>query len=371
MKKRTNFKQVSGLLVAALLLTLAWMPTTALAAATPVGTVITNQATVTWNGTESTTASATVTVTIAEVAPLLDWVDTQDSSATSTTTVPESEAMTITYNLTSQSNGFDTYDLTSTIAANAVFDATPSTTVPATVTLGATVVVSSVVSGSDTIITIPSPASGHGLVANVSNIVIGTATGTTYSVTAVDDAGPYTITITGTPALSAGDLIGEQKQFTVTFTTDTLVAPNTTGDHVVTTEAAPDGDAAKVAQHIETVTVVKAALTLTKTANGGASTTAAPGEPVTYSITATNGGSTDASTVTIIDPIQAFTTFAGAVSTTPAADSVQYSESGSGGPWLAAPTSNDAVTHIQATWNTLSSVAPNNTANLTFNVTVD
>lgn len=357
MKARISIRNRTGLIISALLFALTLMPTTALAA-TPAGTVISNTATVTWTG-GSDTASATVTVLFAEATPVL----TLETVAPGTS-VAEGTAMTLTYALTGQANGDDTYDLASSIAAAAELAPTPTATVSVTtLDLGGTTAISTSVAAGSTTITIPAPEANHGLSIG-DNIVINGYSLTTYPITAVDNTGPYTITITGTPAIAVGDLIVEQKNFTVTFTTTTLQGVNTSGIHAVTTTAQDDAAAQAAASVAQDITVTKAVITFTKTANGAASTTAQPGDPVTYLMTVSNAGPGDASNVVITDPIQNYTTYTNGTATA-VGGTIEYFE---GGTWNAAVTDPALVTSIRATFATVANGA---SVSLSFDVTID
>ena len=287
MKKRTN-QRTSNLLIVGLLfvLTLALTPSIG-AAATTYGTTVTNTATVTWTG-GTASDTATFTVDLLELTPNLALVSTSPTDP-----VGEGTAMTLTYNLTSTNNGVDTYSLASSIADSAVFTNSPTpptTTVnggTTSVDLGATQVISVHHSSGNTVITVSATSTNHGITAT-DTVMIG---GTEYTIDSISDVGPYTITIAGAGyGFSAGDAINERISFTVTFTTDTLIAPATTGDHVVTTTAGNGVTAdASVA---ETVTVNTVALTIAKTA------------VVTYKIVVTNSSATtSANSVTITDTI--------------------------------------------------------------------
>ena len=122
MKERTSIRNITGIIISALLFALVLAPSSAIAD-TAAGTTIQNTATVSWTGgTNSDTAD--VVVQFLEVTPVLTYVTTAPA-----TTVGEGTPMTISYTLTSAANGVDTYTLGSSIAANADFTGTPAVTV--------------------------------------------------------------------------------------------------------------------------------------------------------------------------------------------------------------------------------------------------
>lgn len=360
MRRNLNHSKITGLLLTALLFALVLAPIPAFAE-TPAGTVISNTATVTWTG-GSDTATATVTVSFKEATPTLTL-----ATVSPATSVSEGTAMTLTYALTSQANGFDTYDLSTNIpSVPELSDVTPVLSA-ATLSLGGTSAISTSVAAGSTTITIPSPSAFHGLIAESapgladgSLVVINGYNATTYAVTAIDDTGPYSITIAGTPVINPGDLIVEQKNFTVTFTTGTLQASFTSGIYAVTTTAQDDAAAQAAASVSQDITVTKAVVTFSKVANP---TTAQPGTTVTYTMTVTNAGPGTATNVVITDPIQNFTTYVDATASAPGG-SIEYFESGS---WNVGVTDPALVTSIRATF---ASVAVTSVT-LSFDVTID
>jgi uncharacterized repeat protein (TIGR01451 family) len=341
-------------LAGAFLLVALWAPTAALAN-TAAGTVITNVATVTWEGgpAEGVSASAQVTVELKAAIPTLDFASNDPADLDS---VPEGTLVTLTYTLTSNANGEDSYALAASFADHATIISTPTATVnggSATISLGASVALSATVDGTSTIITLPADSSAHGIT-DTSIVIIG---GTPFPVTGVND-GANTITITGTPAVGAGTPIQERKEFTVTFATGTLLGANTAGIHTVTTTAT---GTAGPASGVQTVTVTKATLNISKSANP---ISAQPGGTVTFTITVENTGAAAASSIEITDSIPAFTTFAGNVSTTPAGV-VEYSDD-DGDTWSDSRPA--TVTDIRVIYGSLD---PAGSITFEFDVTID
>jgi uncharacterized repeat protein (TIGR01451 family) len=341
-------------LAGAFLLVALWAPTAALAN-TAAGTVITNVATVTWEGgpAEGVSASAQVTVELKAAIPTLDFASNDPADLDS---VSEGTLVTLTYTLTSNANGEDSYALAASFADHATIISTPTATVnggSATISLGASVALSATVDGTSTIITLPADSSAHGIT-DTSIVIIG---GTPFPVTGVND-GANTITITGTPAVGAGTPIQERKEFTVTFATGTLLGANTAGIHTVTTTAT---GTAGPASGVQTVTVTKATLNISKSANP---ISAQPGGTVTFTITVENTGAAAASSIEITDSIPAFTTFAGNVSTTPAGV-VEYSDD-DGDTWSDSRPA--TVTDIRVIYGSLD---PAGSITFEFDVTID
>jgi len=126
-----------------------------------------------------------------------------------------------------------------------------------------------------------------------------------------------------------------------------------------------------------TVTVIRPTMTVAKTVNP--SGTQLPGTDLTYTVTVTNAGSSNATTVVVVDTLPAATLFkvGSIVTTLPAGVSVLVDYSNNGGAtWTYVPTSgacsapagyDGCVNRVR--WrlqNPLSSSAPNNTGTLQF-----
>ncbi|MFO7605045.1 MAG: hypothetical protein R6W72_01905 [Desulfurivibrionaceae bacterium] len=308
-----------GALTLAVLTVFAAPPQNAMSA-TAVGTTINNTVTVTWTG-GSNSASATVDVIIKESAPTLAFVSSVPASLVS---VAEGAGITLNYTLTSTSNGDDSYDLSAPFTDNSAVITTPTETVnggTTTVSLGASMALADVAVASTDII-IPGLAVDHGL-ASGETVIIG---GTSYTINSVSDDGTdTTLTLDTAITITAGTPIYERLEFAVTFTSGTLQGANTTGDHDITTAAEVTGNAALNDQDARTVTVTKAALDITKTAD---TATAQPGETITYKVVVTNNGAADASSVVITDPLPAFTTYEAGSAESSANAAANYGDAG-------------------------------------------
>jgi uncharacterized repeat protein (TIGR01451 family) len=294
MMKTSRITQILGAIFAlAILGAIAPVPAHAL---TGKGQTITNTVNVSWTG-GSTTATATVTVDLKETAPSL--------SAPADQTTVEGSNISITYTLTSQANGNDTYTLSSSIGTLATIS-TPATTVnggTADVFLGASMALSTTADATSTTITLTETAAAAGFATGESVVINGA--GTAYPITGASGS---TITITGLPTINAGDNINEQIQFTVTFTSGTLVDPTATATHTVTTTAEVNGTPAISASDAVDVVVNESALTVTKTAS---SSNPEPEETITYTILIAANGVTK-SNVKASDTVPAYTVLEGA-----------------------------------------------------------
>lgn len=297
------------------------VPTAALAS-TAANTAITNTATVHFNdagGNPQTpiTASATVTVTLVPSAVLLSSPVDQ--------TIAMGTSATLSYTITGTANGPDTYKLGVTANASNLSAVTP--TFPANVTLGGTTLANPANPG-DGSITVPydgvaALTSVNGI-APGATIVIG---GNVYTVAAAgiaknSAANTATITltsaITGTVAVPAGSVVGEQKTFTVTVPSGTVTSGNSGTQTVSTTATSTTTPNPATPQATPTVvTVNRPALSVQKlvsTDNGVtflATGSAAPNTVLIYKIIATNSGSSAAQAVTFTDVVPAYLTYQG------------------------------------------------------------
>lgn len=297
-------------------------PQTVQAAGTSGGATIYNTVKVTYlSGATSffTTASKTVIVNTVAVLPTVTYPGPQ--------TVNGGAVVSYIYTLKSNSNGTDTYT-TSALAntPDANIGAATAASVTASVQLWGGIVVGS---GAG-FITVPFNSTG-GLVANTSTVQIVankyTVTTITLGSAASTDAGtgnliaevPTTLVLTpigASAAVTAGNApagtqVGEFKltSLTAVFTAATPTSSGTDGrydtHYTVTTGALPV--ALTLPTTDITTTVSSPRVTIAKDANVG---TASPGGTIIYTITVTNTHSTAAaSSVTVIDPIPAYTTY--------------------------------------------------------------
>lgn len=282
---------------------------TASHALTAAGTVITNTATVSWSGAPALlpTASATVTVLLLPSAPTVAYVSTNPfGAAVAGTGTGAASPVAITYTVTSTANGGDDYTLNLSSAQSANLGApTFAGTNPGAITdLGASMALNGV-ANSNTVV-IPGLLADHGLDA-LETVIIG---GTPYTISnAVPAGGNTTLTLSGNVTMAAGDPIYERRTLVFDMTTGTFTAPGGEETHTLTLDATSDtapNPAGTVTAPV--VYVERATLTIAKTANP---LTGKPGDTITYTITVTNTGASDAVNVTITDATPAFTTYVG------------------------------------------------------------
>lgn len=310
-------------------------------ATTAANTVISNIATVSWEDSNnlnptSTTASVDVTVNLVEATPTL--------SAPGDQSVDSNNSVDYTYTITSNANGVDTYNLTSsqtgttgTITGNVtVFRDSGDTTDITSIDLGATSVAAAAAGGA-TAITVPadgaSDASINGIEAG-DTLVIG---GNTYTVSSITDNATGTSTINLSAGLvagvSVGAQIGEQAQF-IFRVTPTATVDGSTVDNAVSAQdvanvqaAATDTTTTTVNYSAPNITVTKYVRNVTNAAgnSGGAGAqsingatyytsgvTGNPTDTLEYVIVVSNaGGAGSAANVVISDPIPAYTTYVG------------------------------------------------------------
>lgn len=287
--------------------------------------IIRNTATVKYNNAAGVaqadiTATSDVKVTLVPATPTL-------SAPTDLNTVVGTPAI-YTYYLTSNANGLDTYTLTSAIASQTGISGSTAST-PASISLGASTVAIAIPAGGITaagtsVITVPSddtPGSGaiNGIAIGDTIVILGQA----YTVANIADnggVGTSTITVNGngtaSGAIPAGTQIGEQGSFTLTVTPGTLSGA-ADGFVDVNVSARDAGSMQPATPADSTTTTVQAPrLTVTKevSIDGGATfpggvPQAAPGATLTYRITVNNGGSSNATSVVITDPMTIFTTY--------------------------------------------------------------
>lgn len=248
-------------------------------ASTAANTTITNTVTVNFDDTSgnaqtAVTASVDFTVNLVPSTPLV----TVPADFTGT----ESTAYNLVYTLTGTANGLDTYNITNG-SVDTTMDGAPTFGGDTTIALGGTTIATAVTAG-DTTIEVPYDGTDdgnvNGLVAG-DLIVIDPGTGETVEIISIDEStGDATniVTLTIDSDLTAGDqatgvasgyavalIIGEQATATVTITTDTVTAGNTTGTHVVTTTFTSQADPGiTVDGAAVTVTVTKVQLNVSK-----------------------------------------------------------------------------------------------------------
>ncbi len=297
----------AGILAAAALL----LPASA-QASTAANTQIANTATVSYQdagGVAQTpvTASVTVTVTLVPAAVTI--------SSPANQTISQGQSATLTYTVTGNANGPDTYNLSSTATPTNISAVT--VTVPANVVLGGTTLAANAVAG-NTSITVPYDGVGGATVNGIgagSVIVIG---GNPYTVAAggvSKNAPANTATITLTTAIAgatvnAGAIVGEQKTFTATVPSGTVSSGSSGSQSVSTTATSATAPNPAATQTTPTViTVNRPTLTVQKLvstdggATFGASGSAAPGTSLVYKIIATNTGATNAQAVAFTDVV--------------------------------------------------------------------
>jgi hypothetical protein len=341
----------------------AWMPTAM--ASTAATHIIQNEVTVSYDdagGVAQTAITATVDVTINLVAA------TPALSAPLDDTVSPGGTATYTYTITGTANGLDTYDLTRTVftetgigssstSFNGAALASGAASNVATIALGGTtaaVAIGVISATTDTVITVPADGANDGAIngiADVDSVVIG---GSVCLVSGVDDTNggvpnatsTFTVNCAGDTSVAVGDIIGEQKSFTLDVVAGTLTAPAVDGTVAVTISARDAGAVAAAATDATETTVTGLDLTVAKyvrnittatynpadnaaciaaggtsiTVNTGggagsvlycsAGVTGDPGNTLEYVIAVTlAANSSDALDVIITDPIVAFTTY--------------------------------------------------------------
>jgi uncharacterized repeat protein (TIGR01451 family) len=287
-------------------------------ASTAANTVITNTATVNFNdagGVAQTavSASASVTVTLVPAAVTLTSPPNQ--------TISQGTSATLTYTITSSANGPDTYNLASTATPTNDSSVTPTFPGGASVSLGGTTLAAAAANG-DNAVTVPYDGVAGATVNGIgvgSTIVVG---GNPYTVTSVTkNAGANTTTIGISTVIAgggvaAGQIVGERKTFTETVASGNITSGSSGSQSVSTTATSATAPNPAATQTTATViTVNRPTLTVAKQvstdggATFGATGTAPPGTVLIYKITATNTGSTNATTVVFTDVVPAYLTY--------------------------------------------------------------
>jgi uncharacterized repeat protein (TIGR01451 family) len=286
-------------------------------ASTGANTVITNVATVNYNDAGGNAQAAVnslpvlVTVTLVPSAPTLSSPVAQ--------TIAQGTSATLTYTITGTANGQDTYTLASTATPSNDSAVTPA--LPANISLGGTTLAAPAVAG-DTTILVPYDNAGGTTVNGIgagSVIVVGGNAYTVTSVTKNPAANTTTVALSTAIAgttVAVATIVGERKTFTETVASGTVTTGSSGTETVSTTATSSTSPGATTTQGTPTViTVTRPTLTVTKlvsTDNGatfGASGSAPPGTVLIYKITASNTGSSSATTVTFTDVVPQYLTY--------------------------------------------------------------
>lgn len=324
--RKADNRLVAGALFA---LALAFAPSAL--ASTAANTSIVNTATVNYNdagGVAQTpvTASVTVSVTLVPAAVTL--------SSPANQTIAQGNSATLTYTITSNANGPDTYNLASTATPTNVTAVTP--TLPASISLGGTTLAVATLA-TDTSITVPydgnvSNASINGIAVG-GTVVVGAGAFTVTSI--VKNAGANTAVVGLSAAVgavvAAGQIVGERKTFTETVPSGTVSSGSSGTQSVSTTATSATAPNPATTQATPTViTVDRPTLTVAKTVStdGGAtyvaSGSAAPGTVLIYKVVATNTGSTNATAVAFTDVVPAYLTYVNGSGKTATATATSY-----------------------------------------------
>jgi len=289
---------------------------------TAANTILRNTVTVNYQDTDNTpmtavTADVDVTVTLVAATPTL-------SAPVDQTTDPAT-AVVFNYTLTATANGPEVYNLSvvSAVETASISGSNTALSDPS-LTLGATTVAAAgnIPATTDFAITVPSDGASDSIVNGIVALDTVVINGQAFSVVSVTDnggtPGTSTITVNGATAaaIAVGDVIGEQQAFTLTVTPGTMVASPTPPVTITVTVSADDAGAAAATSDATMTTVTFPSLGVAKevSTDGGAtfvaSASAAPGATLTYRITVTNNGTSDATSVVITDPAPQFTTYA-------------------------------------------------------------
>jgi hypothetical protein len=311
--KPTPAVKLSRLTLGALALAAIVIAPAAALASTAANTVITNTATVNYQDAGNiaqtpVTASATVTVILVPSAVTI--------SSPANTTIGQGTSATLTYTVTANANGLDTYNLTSSATPANISGVTP--TLPANIVLGGTTLANAANIG-DTSITVPYDGVAGVTVNGIGNGSVVIINGNAYTVTTVTKNSVTNTTVVGLSSAIAGaagavgSIVGERKTFTETVASGTVTSGSSGTQTVSTTATSASSPNPAATQTTPTViTVNRPTLTVTKlvsTDNGvtfGASGSAAPGTTLIYKITASNTGATAASQVAFTDVVPAY-----------------------------------------------------------------
>jgi uncharacterized repeat protein (TIGR01451 family) len=300
------------------------------------GATIYNTVKVTYTaGTGTLFANSTVTLTVSTVAT----APTITPSPTSQTVSAGigTNAITYTYTVLSNSNGPDTYTASGlTDTPSGISAATGESITTSVVHLWAGTVTAAT---GITSITVPyNTATAGGLTTGatikingntytVGTITTGTAASTNGSGNLVPEVGD-TIALTkiagADASIAVGSQAGEYKaaSLAIAFTTGTPTTPGTSGTYTTTytikTTSVVPSQSSSTATSVVT-TVLSPTVTIVKTVVSNdplGNTIVKPGDILTYTMTVTNGSTTGSvSSVTVIDPVPAYTTYVAASTT--------------------------------------------------------
>ena len=345
-------------------------------------TVIRNTVTVTYkdaanNPMQPVTGQVDVTVAVAPAPPALNAPTDQSTSP--------GTASTYTYWITSRSNGPGTYPLTTGVVQTPGISGSTAVPSVASVDLGATTLKTGVTiaAGGTTTLDVPTDGTSN---ASVNGIEAGdkvSINGQTYTVASIDDStaatvgGTATITVTGngtaSAALPAGTLIEETKSFNVTVTPGT-VAPGTTTDQTitVTTTSGTVSDVTVTTVNVLQALVVVKQVSASATGPWSSNPTGlsfAPGIAIWYKITVTNNGTSNATSVTVIDPVPDYTTY---VNDTTTLNGIAVHNDGATSPLIGAGLPVDDNSPVRAAGAVATGILhPAGVATVIFSVTVN
>jgi len=319
MKRAASKAFVCGITLLALL---AFVLPQAAQASTAANTVIRNTATVNYKDTAGNAMPAvsdSVDVTVSFVC-----APAAISAPADQNTDPNTDAV-YNYTLTSQANGPDTYTIaTAAPTESAGITGSTATLSTTSIVLGATTAAATAESGA-TSITVPNDAASDSSINGIEagdTVVIG---GSVYTVASVTDnggtvGGTSTITLSTalTTAVAVSDPIYEQKPFTMTVDPGTVSAASDQTITVTTSATGTGGcdaatDETKTTVHVATLTVSKDVTTddtcSSGWTSGGSGVSFPPGDTICYRITVRNTGNSNATAVTVIDAMPAYTTY--------------------------------------------------------------
>lgn len=328
------------------LLALAVFDTTQAEANTAANHKIRNTVTVRYDDSQGTVQTAVTSSTDVTVN-LVPAIPTLSAPADISNKVPSDLNAVYTYTITTNANGPDDYNLTEqslNADAGVAGEATAFGANP--INLGASTVASAgnIAAAGNTVITVPADSVNDGAVNGIVATDVVVINGQVFTVDSVDDSNGGTASATSTitvqgngnlTAIAIGDLIKEQKNFTLTVSWATVVAAS---NQTITAQigARDSGNVAVMATDTTVTTILMPSLSVTKyVANitnpvvGGGSTKTVdtgggagsityyttgvngrPGDTLEYLIEIANGAGASQTTDLIIeDPIPAFTTY--------------------------------------------------------------
>lgn len=293
-------------------------------ASTAQNTKITNIATVNYRD-ASNVAQPAKTAT-ADVIVLLKASAPNFGTAPGNQSITQGDTASITYTIIGTSNGVDIYNLSAAEVSTGIGATVPTFPGGNTITLGGTTLAATALVGAVSI-TVPYDNNADANANGTNGIIVGSKimiAGVVYTVSAVTENAVANTTVIGltaplTVGAALGDIVGEQKTFTVSVPSGLLSAPPASGTQAITLTATSQTDGTMTKnQAAPTITVTIASLSITKTVsidNGTtylASVNAKPGDTLIYKILITNGGSGDATVVKITDPLNQYITYVSA-----------------------------------------------------------